>query len=108
MAINLDLMILKLLSDKDMYGYQLVTELKNVSDEFFSLKTGTVYPLLRTMVTDNLLESYEKEYSGKVRTHYRITLKGKQKLNSGIEYWIEYCNVVNRILEVKQNGGEII
>lgn len=101
MAINLDIMILKLLSDKDMYGYQIVTELKNVSDEFFSLKTGTVYPLLRTMVSDNMLESYEKESSGKVRTHYKITPNGKQKLCSGIEYWIEYYNVVNKILEVK-------
>ena len=45
MAIHLDLMILKLLSKEEMYGYQIVSELKKISDEYFSLQTGTVYPL---------------------------------------------------------------
>lgn len=68
MAIHLDLMILKLLSKDEMYGYQIVSELKKISDEYFSLQTGTVYPLLRTMVTDNSLQAFEKDNDGKMRT----------------------------------------
>lgn len=98
MAIHLDLMILKLLSKDEMYGYQIVSELKKISDEYFSLQTGTVYPLLRTMVTDNSLQAFEKEYAGKKRTYYRITQLGRQKLNEGTHRWILFSEAVNKVL----------
>ena len=98
MAIHLDLMILKLLSKEDMYGYQIVSELKKISDEYFSLQTGTVYPLLRTMVTDNSLEAFEKEYAGKLRTYYKITQLGRQKLDEGAHRWVLFSEAVNKVL----------
>ena len=100
MAIHLDLMILKLLSKEDMYGYQIVSELKKISDEYFSLQTGTVYPLLRTMVSDNMLETFEKEAAGKVRTHYKITPSGQQRLNSGVKNWTTFYHAVNKVLKI--------
>ena len=100
MAINLDIMILKLLSEEDMYGHQIVVELRKVSDEFFSLKTGTVYPLLRTMVSDNMLETFEKEAAGKVRTHYKITPSGQQRLSSGVKKWTSFYHAVNKVLKI--------
>lgn len=98
MAIHLDLMILKLLSKEDMYGYQIVSELKKISDEYFSLQTGTVYPLLRTMVTDNSLQAFKKEYAGKLRTYYKITQLGRQKLNEGTRHWTLFSEAVNKVL----------
>lgn len=99
MAVHLDLMILKLLSKGDMYGYQIVSELKKISDEYFSLQTGTVYPLLHTMVIDNFLQSFEKDNDGKTRTYYRITQLGRQKLEEGIHNWILFSEAVNKVLD---------
>lgn len=98
MAIHLDLMILKLLSKDEMYGYQIVSELKKISDEYFSLQTGTVYPLLRTMVTDNSLQAFEKDNDGKMRTYYKITQLGRQKLDEGTQHWILFSEAVNKVL----------
>lgn len=54
-----DAIILKILSKKDLYGYQILTELRRLSNDFITIKTGTLYPLLRTMVSNCLIDSYE-------------------------------------------------
>ncbi|WP_089281802.1 PadR family transcriptional regulator [Anaerovirgula multivorans] len=43
------MLILKLLKDKDMYGYQMIEEIVKRSDNTFSLKAGALYPLLHTL-----------------------------------------------------------
>lgn len=98
MAIHLDLIILKLLSENEMYGYQIVLELKRISNGYFSLQTGTVYPLLRTMVTDNSLQAFEKDCAGKLRTYYKITQLGLKKLEEGTYQWNLFSEAVNKVL----------
>ena len=43
------LLVLKLLEDGEMYGYQMIEELRRRSDWTFELKAGTLYPLLHTL-----------------------------------------------------------
>ena len=59
------MLILRLLEEKDMYGYEMIEELRRKSENVFELKAGTLYPLLHGMETKGLLSSYEKEESGK-------------------------------------------
>ena len=62
------MLILKLLDDKDMYGYQMIDELAKRSDDIFSLKAGTLYPLLHTLENDGMINSYEESVdNGRVR-----------------------------------------
>lgn len=46
MAGSLSMLILKLLSEKDMYGYEMIDTLRSRSQNVFELKAGTLYPLL--------------------------------------------------------------
>ena len=43
------MLLLKLLEEGDMYGYQMVETLRQRSDHTFDLKAGTLYPLLETL-----------------------------------------------------------
>ena len=64
---NISMLLLQLLSEKDMYGYEMIEELEKRSEYVFSLKAGTMYPLLHAMESKKHLVSYEKEAQGKVR-----------------------------------------
>ena len=65
---SVKMLLLKLLSEKDMYGYEMITTLRKRSQNVFELKAGTLYPLLHTMEEEELLTSYEEEFLGKTRT----------------------------------------
>ena len=56
---SVKMLLLKLLSEKDMYGYEMITTLRKRSQNVFELKAGTLYPLLHTMEEEELLTSYE-------------------------------------------------
>ena len=61
-----DAIILKILSKKDLYGYQISTEQRHLSNDFITIKTGTLYALLRTMVSYCLIDSYELNINEKI------------------------------------------
>ena len=61
------MLLLKLLSEKDMYGYEMIEVLRNRSQNVFELKAGTLYPLLHTLEDKNYLNSYESDGAGKTR-----------------------------------------
>ena len=66
---SVKMLLLKLLSEKDMYGYEMITTLRKRSQNVFELKAGTLYPLLHTMEEEELLTSYEEEFLGKTRKY---------------------------------------
>lgn len=94
------LLILKLLDDKDMYGYQMIDELAKRSDNTFSLKAGTLYPLLHSLEEQGIVISYDENVdSARIRKYYRITKKGRKMLNERKEEWETYSSAVNRVLK---------
>ena len=54
------LLLLKLLSAEDMYGYQIILELARRSSNVFEMKEGTLYPVLHGMEREGYVEAYEK------------------------------------------------
>ena len=105
---NTTMLILKLLEQKDMYGYQIIEELANQSDNTFHLKTGTLYPLLHSLENDSMIESYdEKADSARIRKYYHLTNLGKTLLTNKEEEWTSYAKAVNHILEGGFNYANI-
>ncbi|MDF2673037.1 MAG: PadR family transcriptional regulator [Clostridiales bacterium] len=99
------MLLLKLLDDKDMYGYQMIEELSKRSDDTFSLKAGTLYPLLHNLEEQGMLNSYdENPDSARVRKYYSITKKGKGLLADKKAEWKTYSSAVNQVL---QGGANI-
>ena len=61
----LEMLVLRLLSEGEKYGYQLISELKEKSGGMFLLKEGTLYPILYRMEDDGLVVSRWSEPKGK-------------------------------------------
>lgn len=95
---SMAMMILRLLSEKDMYGYEMIDTLRKRSQNVFELKAGTLYPLLHNLENKELLTSYEQEVLGKVRKYYSLTREGKKYLKLKKEEWQEYSEAVNNVL----------
>lgn len=94
-------MLLKLLSEKDMYGYEMIETLKMRSQNVFELKAGTLYPLLHTLEAKDFLTSYEREAAGKTRKYYSITDNGRKYLLSKTREWETYSAAVANVLAFK-------
>lgn len=92
------MLLLKLLSEKDMYGYEMIESLSQKSNNVFSLKAGTLYPLLHSMEEKNYLNSYEQEVGGKIRKYYSITKAGRHYLKDKHKEWQEYSAAVVNVM----------
>ena len=92
------MLILTLLEEKDMYGYEMIETLKSRSRNVFELKAGTLYPLLHGLEEKHYLTSYEQEVLGKTRKYYRLTKEGKRYLKTKKEEWEEYSKAVAGVL----------
>lgn len=92
------MLILRLLEDKDMYGYEMIENLEVKSQNVFKLKAGTLYPLLHSLEEKKYLTSYEQEVNGKVRKYYSITKEGKKYLKEKKQEWQEYSQAVLNVL----------
>ncbi len=103
------MLLLKLLAEKDMYGYEMIETLRARSQNVFELKAGTLYPLLHSLEQKKLLTVYEKEVGGKVRKYYRITKEGHKVLKEKRQEWENYSEAVANVLNIRQqiqHGGD--
>lgn len=99
---NAQTLVLKVLSHREMYGYQLTQELAKSSDGSFELKEGTLYPLLHSLETDGAVEAFWKDGNGeRKRKYYRITSKGRKLLREKMEEWKTFQSAMNLVLSPK-------
>ncbi len=92
------LLILRLLEEKDLYGYEMIELLRQRSKNVFELKAGTLYPLLHSLEVKGFLTSYESEANGKMRKYYQITKSGRRFLREQKEEWQTYAQAVANVL----------
>ena len=93
------LLVLSLLASGDKYGYEMIAELDARSDHTFTLKEGTLYPILHGLEKDGAVKSYTRETSSnRTRKYYHITRKGLRLLEEQKREWTEFSEKVNAIL----------
>ncbi|PLS18268.1 PadR family transcriptional regulator [Bacillus sp. M6-12] len=98
----LEFCVLTIVNEKPSYGYDLVTTLS--SWEQLAAKEGTLYPLLRRLQKDELIDSFWQESeSGPPRKYYQITEQGKELLTVMESEW---GKLTRAITELKQIKGE--
>lgn len=97
----LEMLVLKRLESEPKYGYQLISELREQSGGMFTLKEGTLYPILYRLEDERLVESRWSEPKGKEvsRKYYGITEKGKEELADLGELWRRFAAHVNDMME---------
>jgi PadR family transcriptional regulator PadR len=95
----LELCVLALLSRGDAYGYEIASRLA----KGIEMGEGTVYPLMRRMQADGLVDTYLKESTaGPPRKYYKLTAPGRESFAAQKSEWSSFSAAVNAILE----GGQ--
>lgn len=93
------MLLLKLIENQDMYGYQMIEDLARRSEDTFALKAGTLYPLLHDLEKAGLITAYERTAdTGRVRKYYSITKAGRAELSAKTEEWRQFSHAVNKVL----------
>jgi PadR family transcriptional regulator PadR len=82
-----ELLLLRLLEQKEMYGYELVRSVRKVTCEAISLGEGVIYPVLHSLERSGSLKSKKKPVGGRTRVYYSLTAKGRRRLQKLSEDW---------------------
>jgi len=98
----LELCVLALLSRADSYAYEIASRLA----EGIDMGEGTIYPLMRRMQDDGLVETYLVESTaGPSRKYYRLTEAGRASFASQKDAWRDFVGAVDAILG-ETTGGD--
>src|SRR5437870_5370417 len=94
-----ELLLLRLLARKPMYGYELVQSIKLQSQAALEFGEGCIYPVLHRLERAGLLSSQRENVSGRSRVMYRLTPTGSQRLDESVSSWHRTVQAVRLILE---------
>lgn len=102
-AALLDAVVLSVVSreKEGTYGYKITQDVQSV----ISVSESTLYPVLRRLMKDGCLESYDQEFQGRNRRYYKITSSGIVQLNMYKQEWFEYTLKINRLFDGGSQNG---
>lgn len=106
MAINKELLkgstvilILSLLDQRPMYGYEMIKEMEVKSEGVFTLKEGTLYPILHSLEAEGMVECYWTETEGgRKRKYYKITKNGREYAKEKQKEWKTFRSAVDKVI----------
>ncbi|HET7284594.1 MAG TPA: PadR family transcriptional regulator [Nitrososphaeraceae archaeon] len=100
-AVSLWLLIL--LSERPMYGYEIIRELAKRFSGYWKPKTGTIYPALEKLEQDKLVTS-QREFreEGPDRKHYALSQKGEAQLSQSVLRWIKMMEMLEHYRETHE------
>ena len=95
-----ELVVLRLLAQREMYGYEIARTLKVVSEDALTLGEGVLYPALHALETRGLLRALPRQVEGRTRIYYRLSPRGRRRLERLAANWRQMSEGVERILGV--------
>jgi PadR family transcriptional regulator, regulatory protein PadR len=102
-----ELLILRLLQQQEMYGYEIVQAIRNRTDTVIAVGEGVVYPVLHGLESDGALRSRRKTVNSRSRIYYSITPRGSRRLAELAESWTNLADAIQKMLMGGQHGAAI-
>lgn len=97
---SVDSLLLSLIDQQPMYGYQIIKELEQKSQGYFKFREGTLYPALHRLERAGLVRGvWQTLSSGQRRKYYHITEKGLLRLVEKRSQWQDYLVAMNLIIQ---------
>ena len=92
----LELCVMSLLAKRDCYGY----EISEIISERIDIADGTIYPILRKLKSDGVVNTYlQEESGGPPRKYYTLTREGKTVYQNSREEYLKFSHTVLNLLE---------
>jgi PadR family transcriptional regulator len=93
-----ELLVLRLLTSREMYGYEIVKAVRLVTGEAIGLGEGVIYPVLHGLEEVGALKARRKSVNGRERVYYSVTSKGKRRLAHLSSEWQRVSAGINSAL----------
>ena len=94
----LDACVLGIVSQEDAYGYTLTQRVRELVD----ISESTLYPVLKRLLKDGSLTTYDQPFQGRNRRYYKITDQGKKQLEFYQSEWENYKVKVDALIMRKE------
>ncbi|MFL5579585.1 MAG: PadR family transcriptional regulator [Gemmatimonadaceae bacterium] len=105
LAGTVSVLILSLLGERAMYGWEILREAERRSASAFVMKEGTIYPALHQMERAGFLKSEWRDgEDGRARKYYALTAKGRRAAESKRKQWESLADAVRLILAGPAHG----
>ena len=95
-----ELLLLQLLNRREMYGYELVRSIRQVTDEAIALGEGVIYPVLHGLEKSGSLKAKRKAVNGRTRVYYSVTAKGRIRLDRLQGEWRRIESGIRAAMEI--------
>jgi PadR family transcriptional regulator PadR len=93
-----ELLILRLLQQQEMYGYEIVQAIRERTDAAIAVGEGVVYPVLHGLERDGALLSRRRTVNGRSRIYYSLTAAGSRRLRDLSENWSCLAAAIQKML----------
>lgn len=101
---HIDIILLKIISLEDGYGYSISKKLSQITENTCEIKEATLYSGLRRLEAEKLIASYwGDESQGGRRKYYTLTQTGIESLAENLTKWDITKNLVDKILSWEDN-----
>jgi PadR family transcriptional regulator PadR len=94
-----ELLLLRLLDRREMYGYELVRSIRQATGEAISLGEGVIYPVLHGLEKNGSLKATRKAVGGRTRVYYALTARGRRRLEHLRSDWRRIQGGIAQALE---------
>jgi PadR family transcriptional regulator, regulatory protein PadR len=96
-----ELLVLKLISRREMYGYEIVKSIKAETRQTLAFGEGCIYPYLHYLEQEKLLRSRRKEVGGRSRNYYQLTRRGAKRLEALNADWDRVTSGISLLMRGK-------
>jgi PadR family transcriptional regulator PadR len=94
-----ELVLLKLLADQEMYGYEIVKAIQERSKNILSFGEGCVYPILHYLSDAGFVKVRNEVIHGRNRIFYQTTPKGRKRLSQLADEWTRISQGIANLWE---------
>ena len=94
-----ELLMLRLLVRREMYGYEIVKAVETETRQIFSFGEGCIYPYLHYLEKEKMVSSRRKDVEGRSRNYYQITRRGEKRLEELSNEWRRVASGIGMILD---------
>ena len=94
-----ELMVLKLLASREMYGYELARTIRVLTTDAISVGESVLYPALHALEKRGLIRGKRRTVEGRTRVYYAATAKGLRRLDHLTVHWRRISEGVEAVLE---------
>lgn len=102
-----ELLVLRLLRQQEMYGYEIVQAIRNQTDSVIAVGEGVVYPVLHGLEREGALRSWRKTVNGRSRIYYALSKAGEQRLATLSANWVSIAAAVRGVLAGGQDAAAV-